>query len=81
MNPADYLRLKTERESLTREEAKTQGQLESLLERLKSLFGCETIKEAKKKLESDRKNLAEQKEKLVEAEREFREKWKEKLGN
>lgn len=79
MTPSDYLRLKAERETLTREEAKAQGRLESVLKRLKEEHGCKELKEAKSLLDGKQMELEKGRVELDKMETEFRKRWEEKL--
>lgn len=80
MNLAEFTKLKQQVELLKREESRAQGALSQLQSQLKKEFGCKTIKEAKL-LKAKLERELEKAEKDYEvASKQFRKKWKDKLG-
>ena len=74
-----YQKLKTRVDSLRREADQAQGELNSLMRRLKEGFGCKTIKEAERLLKK-KQNEADQLEKELEEKlAAFEEEWGELL--
>ncbi len=74
-----YMRLKKDVETAQQRADRSQGALDQLMKTLKEDYGCETLKEAKKKLKSLQKQEEEVREAFETAVEEFEEKWEEQL--
>lgn len=75
MEALDLVKIKNKLDAKKLEKAKLEGNLEKLLEQLKSEFSVESVKEAEKLLKKVNSELEKEEQELEEKEQEFAEKY------
>ncbi len=74
-NLDEYIKLKKQVETAQQKVSQAEGALGEIMKQLKKEFGCDTLKEAKRKLKQLKKQEADSKEKFEDAIVEYKEKW------
>lgn len=81
MDLAQFDKLRIAVERWQREQAKAEGALESLLQRLKDEFGCETLEAAEQKVALLERQAAEAEQEYRQQFEQFRAEWAGLLGS
>ena len=73
------MKLKKDVKKLAQEKDRAKGRVEQLLKTLKEKFGCSSLKQARELLRREKKTLGKLERKYKIKERDFMEKWGDKL--